>query len=432
MQIVTTHRNTDFDALASVVAATLIFPGALAVLPKSLNPNVKAFLSIHKELFEIRTPADIDLRRVERLIVVDANRWSRLDRMEELKHKPGLEVWLWDHHTDRGSIEAGHRRIAPVGATTTLLVQELKGRGQSLTPMQATLLLAGIYEDTGSLSFPSTRADDAYAAAWLLDRQADLDILNRFLKPAYSEKQKAILFQMLQNAPRTTVKGHRISINQLSIDGQIEGLAVVLRMYMEILNVDAAFGIFHEPVKKRCLVIGRSQSDELDVGAIMRGLGGGGHPRAGSALVKDVPPEDVAHWVRERIKRHQQASVQISDLMSFPVHTVTAETRMEEAARILRVHGVTGIPVVEGERLVGMVSRRDFRKLRQPSHLQAPVKAYMSPRVLTIAPGESLTQAAKLMVKYDVGRLPVVHNDRIIGILTRSDVMRYLYDLMPD
>jgi CBS domain-containing protein len=56
----------------------------------------------------------------------------------------------------------------------------------------------------------------------------------------------------------------------------------------------------------------------------------------------------------------------------------------------------------------------------------------MSPRVLTIAPGESLTQAAKLMVKYDVGRLPVVHNDRIIGILTRSDVMRYLYDLMPD
>jgi hypothetical protein len=52
--------------------STLIFPKAVAVLPKSLNPNVKAFLSIHKELFESCTPGDIELQRVERLVVVDA------------------------------------------------------------------------------------------------------------------------------------------------------------------------------------------------------------------------------------------------------------------------------------------------------------------------------------------------------------------------
>jgi len=50
MQIVTTHKNTDFDALASVIAATLIYPGTVPILPRSLNPNVKAFLSIHKDL----------------------------------------------------------------------------------------------------------------------------------------------------------------------------------------------------------------------------------------------------------------------------------------------------------------------------------------------------------------------------------------------
>ena len=171
MQIVTTHRNTDFDGLASVVAATLLFPEAIAVLPKTLNPNVRAFLSIHKELFETCTPGDIELQRVERLIVVDANRWSRLDRMETLKGKRGLDVWIWDHHTEKGSIHARHSRIEPVGATTTLLVRELKNKRKTLTPMQATLLLAGIYEDTGSLSFPSTRAEDAYAVAWLLGLQ---------------------------------------------------------------------------------------------------------------------------------------------------------------------------------------------------------------------------------------------------------------------
>ena len=51
MHIVTTHKGTDFDALASVVAVNLLYPGFVTVLPGSLNPNVRAFLSLHKDLF---------------------------------------------------------------------------------------------------------------------------------------------------------------------------------------------------------------------------------------------------------------------------------------------------------------------------------------------------------------------------------------------
>jgi len=118
--------------------------------------------------------------------------------------------------------------------------------------------------------------------------------------------------------------------------------------------------------------------------------------------------------------------------MSFPVHTVTPETRMEEVALMLRTKGITGIPVVNGERVVGMISRRDFRKMRKESQIKAPVRAFMATDVLTIAPDKSLTQAAQLMVQHDVGRLPVVDNGRVIGIITRSDLMRYFYDLLPD
>jgi len=432
MQIVTTHKNTDFDGFASVIAATLLFPESVAVLPKTLNPNVKAFLSIHKELFATRTPGDVDAKQVERLIVVDTNSWSRLDRMDSLRGRKGIEVWVWDHHLEKGSIQAHRSCIEPVGATTTLLVRELKAKRKILTPMQATLLLAGIYEDTGSLGFPSTRAEDAYAAGWLLERKADLNILSTFLKPAYSEKHKAILFQMLQHAKRSRVKGHSVSINQMSVEGHVDGLAVVLRMYMEILNVDAAFGVFFDREKDRCMVIGRSQSEELDVGAIMRSMGGGGHHRAGSAQVRGISPDAVGQQILERIKGHQQASVQISDLMSFPVHTVTAATRMEEVAMILRAKGVTGLPVVEKEKIVGMISRRDFRKMRKESQIASPVKAYMSNEVLSIAPSQSPMQAVQLMVQHDIGRLPVVEDGRLIGIITRSDVMRYYYDLLPD
>lgn len=136
MQIVTTHKNTDFDGLASVVAATLLFPEAIAVLPRTLNPKVKTFLSLHKELFATCAPGDIELQRVERLIVVNANRWNRLDRMEDLKGKPGLDIGVWDHHIEKGSIRARHSHIEPVGATTTLLVRELNDARKTLTPFR--------------------------------------------------------------------------------------------------------------------------------------------------------------------------------------------------------------------------------------------------------------------------------------------------------
>jgi CBS domain-containing protein len=79
-----------------------------------------------------------------------------------------------------------------------------------------------------------------------------------------------------------------------------------------------------------------------------------------------------------------------------------------------------------------MISRRDFRKMRKESQLRSPVRAFMTTEVLTIEPEESLSQAAQAMVKHDVGRLPVVEDGRVIGIITRSDLMRYFYDLLPD
>jgi nanoRNase/pAp phosphatase (c-di-AMP/oligoRNAs hydrolase) len=432
MQIVTTHVNTDFDALASVIAATLIYPGAIPILPKNLNPNVKAFLSIHKDLLPVSAVTDINLEDVMRLIVVDVNTWERLDRMAGLKCKDDLEIYLWDHHTNTGNITANFTCQDPAGATVTLLTGQLEKDGKVLTPIQATLLLAGIYEDTGNLTFPSTTAADLYAAGYLLERKADLKIINTFLRPAYGEKQKNILFQMLQTSSRNKINGHSISISKMEVEGYVDSLAVVVRMYMEIVNVDVAFGVFSDSERDRCMVIGRSAVDGFNVGSIMRSMGGGGHPNAGAALLKSVNPAAVEDWINDLILGNQQASVQISDLMSFPVISVSDDTPMKMVAEILKEKGCTGLPVVNDDEPVGMISRRDFRRIKKKAQLQSPVKAFMTNKILTIEPGKSPMQAARLMVKHDIGRLPVVENNRIIGIITRSDAMLYFYDLLPD
>ena len=139
MQIITTHKGVDFEAAASVLAVKILYPEAVAVLPKSLNPNVRAFLSIHKDLFDVHTPDKIELEAVISLIVVDTNRWDRLDRMDRLKEKENLEIILWDHHLNEGDIDATWKCEDAVGANVTLLIRNIKQQNQRLTPIQATL-----------------------------------------------------------------------------------------------------------------------------------------------------------------------------------------------------------------------------------------------------------------------------------------------------
>ncbi len=431
-QIIATHKNTDFDALASMIAASLLYPGATPVLSKIVNPNVKAFLSIHKDMFEIPFVDEIDLETVTQLVVVDINRWDRLEGMDSLRRKAALEIILWDHHPGMGDIQADWACREVMGANITLMIRALKAQRKMLTPMQATLFLTGLYEDTGGLMFRSSTAEDAYAAGYLLDHKADLGIVRNFLRPAYGEKQKKMLFKMLQTAERRKIKGFSISFNRQALTGHVNNLSVVVRMYMDIVNVDAAFGIFSSSKQKKCVVIGRSTIEDINIGSIMHAMGGGGHPGAGAAVIASVTPEAVEEWLCEFIAGNQQSSVQVSDLMSFPVFSISPTVSMREAAALLREKGCTGVPVVDNDKVVGILSRRDFKRIGKSSQLKAPVKAFMSTHVMSIAPGSSPMTAARLMVKHDIGRLPVIEDDKIIGIITRSDSMLYFYDILPD
>jgi tRNA nucleotidyltransferase (CCA-adding enzyme) len=433
-QIITTHRNADFDAFASMVAASLIYPDATAVVPRAVNPNVRAFMSIHKDIFDYVDRRSIVAESVQRLIVVDTADWSRLGPLSVLKQRTDLWIDVWDHH-EGGDIDASWICQEPIGATVTLLVRRLKELRKLITPIQATLLLTGLYEDTGNLSFSSCTPEDAYAAGWLLDRKADLSLVAKFLRPAYGEKQKDVLFEMLKNTSRMKVNGYSVSISRIRVEGHVNNLALVVRMYRDIVNVDAAFGLFESQQKNgrtKCMLIGRSDHDGLDVGSLMKSLGGGGHPGAGSAMVTGVNPEAVEQMIVDLIEGNQQSSVQISDLMSFPVFSVPSHTSMAEVAKILRRRGCTGLPVVDDEELKGIISRRDFKKIRKESQLSSPVKAFMSTKTVTIQPGKSPIQAARVMVRHDIGRLPVVEDGKLIGIITRSDAMTYFYDLLPD
>jgi tRNA nucleotidyltransferase (CCA-adding enzyme) len=430
MEIVTTHKGTDLDALASVVAAQLLFPESVGVLPQSLNPNVRSFISLHKDLFTFFRASEIDIHRVTRLIVVDTHQWSRLDGLQPLKGKKDLELLLFDHHEDHGDLQPTWECRDVVGANITLMLRQLKHIQTALPPIHSSLFLAGLYEDTGNLTFSSTTPEDARAAALLLESGADLKILSAFVTPVYRRKQRNLLFEMLRTANRIKLNDWVVSINQLRVTEHIDNLAILVQLVRQVSNVDAAFGLFLLE-NDRCLIIGRSATEVINVGAIMRCMGGGGHSGAGSAMIKDVNPGVLVAWIRILISGESRAVGQVHDWMTAPVFTLTPETSMQMALQALRKRGIHGAPVVEEGRLLGMLSMRDRRRLKKPGHDQHAVTAFMSHPVQTISPDQSLAEAAHRMVKHDIGRLPVVAAGKLVGIITRSDAMGHFYGLCP-
>lgn len=433
MQIATTHKNTDFDGLASIIAATLLYPGCIGVVPKMTNKNVEQFLSTHKTAFNLILPHEVVHEEVKKLIVVDTDQWQRLDRMDKLAERRDLEIHLWDHHMmAKGDIQATWSCKERIGSTVTLLVREMRKRQMELTPLDSTVLLIGLYEDTGHLSYPSTTAEDARAAAYLLDNRADLNVAAFFLNPPYEENQKEILFEMMKETEKNTVNGCTVGFNTIALDKKVPNLAAIVNMYRKIVNVDALFVIFTSD--DRNTIIGRSGAENIHIGQALACLGGGGHAGAGSATVKsrEMSPEHIKEKILEGLAANRTESARISDIMSFPVISVSPTTSMRQVQDLMAKEKIRGVMVMENEKIQGIIVLWDLKRIKRAQQWDSPVKAFMARNVITIEPGASPTVAAGIMIENDVGYLPVVEHGKVIGIVTRTDILTYYYDLLPE
>lgn len=123
--------------------------------------------------------------------------------------------------------------------------------------------------------------------------------------------------------------------------------------------------------------------------------------------------------------------MQVVDVMTSDVITVSAETTITEAARLMFRNRISGLPVCDADScLIGMITEADFLRLEVARHSEDEMSSVetvgqvMTQDVTTIGPGTPLAEAARVMVFEDVNRLPVVDADlRMLGIISRLDVV---------
>jgi acetoin utilization protein AcuB len=116
--------------------------------------------------------------------------------------------------------------------------------------------------------------------------------------------------------------------------------------------------------------------------------------------------------------------VEVRERMSRPAVTVAAGAAIGEALRLMALHRIHYLPVVGDDgRLVGIVNADDVLGTRRPAPPAGPVAKVMSAPVVSIGPAASLAEAMRLMADRGIGALPVVEGGRVVGMLTQSDIV---------
>ncbi|EHQ88147.1 CBS domain-containing protein [Desulfosporosinus youngiae] len=425
MDIILAHRQIDFDALASMVAAQKIYPNSVLVMDGKPNVNVQDFLALSRDTLRFRKAQDINLDKVSRVILVDTHDLHRAGSMGEKVSKiPGVQIEIYDHHPYAGKLREG-MVIEPVGACATLLVEKLAGLGLPLSSFEATLIAIGIYDDTGSLLFDNTTVRDVHAVAYLLEQGANLGVISKNLRRPLAEEQKDLLQELLDRGQTEFFEGLPVYISYAEIKDYVGGLALLAHRVGELEGADTWFLLVK--MENRVYVVGRSRGRGLPINGIVRLFGGAGHERAASATIKDAELSEILKQLRSAIRSRAKRPHLVKDIMSFPVKTVSPETRLGEVEQILLRYGHTGVPVTEDKNLVGIISRRDVDKAIKHGLRHAPVKGFMTTKVSTVEADVPWDEVRRLMVQHDIGRLPVVEDGDLVGIVSRSDVLRLVH-----
>ena len=427
MQVITTHVNADFDSLASIVAAKKLYPEAIVVFPGSQEKSLRDFLL--KSTFyilEVEKIKKVDFEKIDTLILVDIRQIHRIGRFSEIILKPNITIHIYDHHPPSpDDIKGSYEVIRQVGATTTILSELLRERNIEISPAEATILMLGIYEDTGSLTFTSTTPEDYSMAAYLLERGANLNVVSDMITKDLTAEQVSLLNELIQNATVHIINGVEVVIAKVSRSNYVGDFSLLVHKLKDIENINLLFAL--ADMEDRIYLVARSRTKEVNVGEVAAEFGGGGHQTAASANIKGLTLIQAENKLKELLKKYIKPINIAKDVMSSPAKSIDASDSLKMAGELMTRYNINALPVLETGRLVGIITRQIIEKASFHGLKDVPVKEYMISEFATVKPQTSWVDVQRLIVENNQRFLPVIEGTKVAGVITRTDLLRVLH-----
>jgi tRNA nucleotidyltransferase (CCA-adding enzyme) len=427
VRIITTHLNADFDCLASMMAAAKLYPGSSAVFSGSQEKNVRDFLAHEDISLPIVRLKNLDIASVTEVVMVDASSRGRIGPLAELVDRPGVKFTIYDHHTVAVSdIPSAETVIRKRGATATIMVEILRERGLSVTPGEATLLTLGIYEDTGSLCFPSTTPEDFEAAGWLLRSGSDLNMVASYTRRELSAEQIDTLNNLLKSLQSRVICGRAVAVATAGTERYIGDVASLAHKIMDIENLDSLFILVR--MEERVHLVARSKVREISAGAVATLMGGGGHKTAASATIKGMTLTQAGEKVWEALRATVEETVAAS-MMVENVITVTTQSSVAEAETLMTRYDINGLPVMDGAKVAGLITRQIVEKAIHHGLGDHRASEFMISEFVSVHPNSPYGVVEQVMLGMRQKQVPVVDEGTgaLVGLLCRGAVVSRLY-----
>ncbi len=429
MEVITSHTNADFDALASMVAAKKLYPEAKLVFPGSQEKSMRDFfLESAFYALEIERLKNVDVESITRLIIVDNRTPGRLGKLARALQRPGVSVHIYDHHPQAdGDIKGEKEIIEQVGATTTIMVELLRQKGLPVSALDATIFALGIYEETGSLTFVSTTERDVQAVAFLLSNGAQLNIVADFISRELTAEQISILNNLIESAKSYDINGVRVVISVLSVPQFIPDLANLAHKIRDMDSLDVLFLVVQMGDKTH--VIGRCRIPQVNVGIVLEELGGGGHATAASAVVKDMTYLQTRERLIDLLRRHVKPGPVTGDIMTAPVKTIPYGSTIAEAGELMTRFSVNVLPVLRNGSFQGIISREIVQKALFHGLGMQKAEEFMTIGGQVASPDMPMSRVERIMIDEHQRFLPVLDGSgALVGAITRTDLLRSLHE----
>jgi tRNA nucleotidyltransferase (CCA-adding enzyme) len=338
-----------------------------------------------------------------------------------------VEVHAYDHHPDSpDDIKTSWQIVEPLGSTTAIISRILQANKIVITPDEATLMALGIYEDTGAFTFTSTTPQDLRAAAWLLSQGANLNIISSMITRDFTSEELALLKDIITSRYSREIHDITVVIATVSRPNYVPDLAGVVQKVMDSDNIDVFFTL--ACMEDKIYLVARSRLPQVDVGRLARILGGGGHPSAASATLREVSLETAQEHLLKLLADNIKPRYLARDLMTSPVVTIPPSASIEQAHEIFLRYHINVLPVVEDDQVLGIITGRTVEVALNHSLGPLPVSEYMDSDVETVGPEATLAEVEHYIVQQRRRLLPVIENGRLAGVITRTDLLQHLLD----
>lgn len=427
--VIATHGNTDFDAFGAMLAARLLYPEAVVAVA-TLNRNVRDFYRLHAdELGAVAEVSRLELDAIRRLIVVEVTSASRLGELEGVALDPAVEKVLFDHHAEHelpAWVSEQTAVLSTDGALTTTLVGIVAERELAPTPLEATAFALGIHEDTGSLTYATTTQRDVDALSWCFRHGARQELVSEYLHTPLAAAERGLLQHLLDALEPIESHGDDVLLASVSWPEYVDGVSNLAHKIVDL--TDARALVLLVEMDERIFAVVRSRTDRIDAAVIAAALGGGGHARAASAISRGTLAA-ARECALEALRASSGAAPLARDVMSTPARSVEPDSTVRDAMTLCQRHGQSGVFVVADGRLVGGVSREDLDKAVGHDLSHAPVRGIMSSHVVSTHEGATLAELRALATSAEDGRVAVLRDDELVGVVSRVDLLRALEDV---